>query len=132
MTTPVKTFGEYIVCFDAENEEISARYLFTQECGWTEKEYARIRNYAWFCARVSLWKNGEELGAEYLGCCSYRTESAFYTRYEGDYFADMVRTLAHETKNAELIASVHAWHEKLRAKTDARIAKRQQATGEGA
>lgn len=125
---PVKTFGDYVIGFEAKDEEISARHHFIEECGWTPEQFKSIRNYAWFCARVSLWKDGEELGAEYLGCCSYRAESAFYKRYEGDYFADMVRTLAYETKDPEFIATVDAWHEKLRAKTDARIAKMQQAT----
>ena len=114
--TPVKTFGDYAVCFEAKDEHTSARHHFINECGWSPEEFKSIRSYAWFCARVSLWKDGKELGAEYLGCCSYRTESAFYKRYAGDYFADMVRILADRTEDAELIGRVDAWHQSLRAK----------------
>ena len=106
MMIPVKTFGDYTFCFEAEEETISMRSHFVDECGWTPEQFKRIRNYKWFSARVSLWKDGIELGAEYLGGCCYRTESAFYKKYETDYFADMVRTLAEETKDPELIKIV--------------------------
>jgi hypothetical protein len=122
---PVINFGEYSFCFEAVDEPISMRYHFISECGWSEKEYNRIRNFAWFCARVSIWRDGEELHCEYLGACSYRTEKQFYTTYKGEYFADMVRECANETKDSTLITQVKEWHEKLRLATDARIAKKQ-------
>lgn len=116
MSTPVKTFGDYVVCFDAEDEDRSARYHFVTECGWTEKEFNRIRHYPFFCAKVSIWKDGEEVAVDYLGACSYKTEKEFYTKCVGDYFADMVQECANQIKNPELVCAVSAWREKLREK----------------
>lgn len=125
MPTPVKTFGEYVFCFDAEEEDRSAREHFINECGWSEREYRRIANCAWFCARVSVWKDGEELASDYLGACSYKTEKQFYTTYQGDYFADMVRACAEETKDPSLIAQVEAWQARFRVAREKRIAAKQ-------
>jgi hypothetical protein len=125
MATPIINFGEYTFCFDAEDEDISMREHFIAECGWSQKDYARIRDYAWFCAKVTVWKDGEELGSDYLGACCYKTEKQFYTTYKGDYFADMVRECAGETKDPALIAIVDNWHTKLRIQTDKRIAAKQ-------
>ena len=125
MPTPVITFSDYVFCFDAEPEQESSKTHFIGFCGWTPQQFARIRNYPFFCAKVSCWKDGEELSTDYLGACCYKTESAFYKTYRGDYFADMVRTCADETGDTELIAQVDAWHAKLRAQTENRIAAKQ-------
>lgn len=125
MSIPVITFGDYVFCFDAEPEDESSEHHFIEFCGWTPQQFARIRNYPFFCAKVSCWKDGEELSTDYLGACCYKTESAFYKTYRGDYFADMVRTCADETGDTELIAQVDAWHAKLRAQTEKRIAAKQ-------
>lgn len=125
MPTPVKTFGEYVFCFDAEAEALSARTHFIHECGWSESEYRKIANCAWFCARVSVWKDGEELASSYLGACSYKTERQFYTTYQGDYFADMVIECAEETEDPDLITQVKAWHACLRAAQEKRVAAKQ-------
>lgn len=113
MTIPVLNFGEYTICFEAQEEDVSARRHFITECGWSEKEFARLRRFAWFCATVSLWKDGEELNCEYLGCCSYKTTAEFYTRYRGDYFADMVLANAEATKDTALIEQASAWRASL-------------------
>ena len=125
MPTPVITFSDYVFCFDAEPEQESSKTHFIGFCGWTPQQFARIRNYPFFCAKVSCWKDGEELSTDYLGACCYKTESAFYKTYRGDYFADMVRTCANETGDTELIAQVDQWHAKLRAQTENRIAAKQ-------
>lgn len=125
MSVPVINFGEYTFCFDAEPEDVSAESHFINFCGWTPKEFAPIRNYPFFCAKVSCWKDGEELSTDYLGACCYKTEAAFYKTYMGDYFADMVCTCANETGNADLIAQVSAWRANLRAQTEKRIAAKQ-------
>lgn len=114
MCTPVLSFGDYIVTFEAQEEEISARRHFVKECGWSESDFEKIEEFDWFCAAVRLFKDGEEIVCEYLGCCSYETEKEFYTRYKSDYFADMVHTLAETSKDAVLIADVKAWRESLR------------------
>jgi len=113
MCTPVLSFGDYIVTFEAQEEEISARRHFVKECGWSESDFAKIENFDWFCAAVRLFKYGNEIDCEYLGCCCYKTEQEFYTRYKGDYFADMVHTLAENSKDAVLLDDVKAWRESL-------------------
>lgn len=80
----------FIISFEAQEEDVSARRHFIKECGWTESGFRTIKDFAWFCAKVSAWKNGVELGTAYLGCCSYKTEAEFYTKYKDDYFAQMV------------------------------------------
>lgn len=117
MTTPVRNFGAYTVTFDAEPEEISMRQHFIEECGWTPAQYKKIASCSWFCAKVGIWKDGEELATYYLGCCSYKTEKEFYTKYEGDYFADMVYSCAAEIKDPELLAAVSTWCDTLREKS---------------
>lgn len=114
MTTPVLNFGKYTVCFEAQDEEMSARYHFIKECGWSEKQFKRIEDFPFFCACVSIWKHGEELATDYLGCCSYKTESEFYTRYKSDYFADMVDRCIEEINDPELSALYAPWAESMR------------------
>lgn len=111
---PVKTFSDYVVCFEAEPEDLSMRHHFVKECGWTEKAYRGIKNFAWFSARVSLWKDGKELTAEYLGACCYEASDEFWTTYEGDYFADMVCTCAKSVGDLKLLAQVLPWHAAFR------------------
>jgi len=91
----------FIICFEAEPEEVSARRHFVKECGWTEAQYRKIKDFAWFSAKVPAWKDGEEKGAAYLGCCSYRTAEEFYTVYKDEYFADMVKEALDEAKRRE-------------------------------
>lgn len=118
MTTPVKNFGDYIVTFEAEPEvDVRMRTHFIKECGWTERQYRKIKDCAWFSAKVSIWKAGKELATEYLGCCCYTTEEEFYTTYEGAYFADMVRTCANEINDPVLTQTVDAWHDAFRTTT---------------
>lgn len=112
---PVKTFGDYVVCFEAEPEtNINMRSHFIKECGWTVSQYRRIEKFAWFSARVSIWKDGKELAEEFLGGCSYQTSREFFTTYEGDYFCDMVRTCAREIGDPALMRVVDAWHSSFR------------------
>lgn len=49
----------------------------------------------WFCARVSAWKAGVELGVDYLGGCCYDSVSDFVG---GEYFADMVDSAVAEAR----------------------------------
>lgn len=114
MTTPLFNLGAFIVAFEAMPEHLSARQHFIRDCGWSESEFRKIKNFAWFTARVSVWLNGEELASDYLGCCSYGTESEFYITHKGDYFADMVFNCAQDSQNAELLTLVNAWRETLR------------------
>jgi hypothetical protein len=54
--------------------------------------------WVYFCAKVSAYKEGIELGTDYLGACIYESEEAFYTEYKDDYFADMVDQAIDEAK----------------------------------
>ncbi len=89
----------FIICFEALEENIGQRQHF-QSCGWTQPQLNALtaKRYAWFCAKVSAWKDGKELGTDYLGCCSYKTVEEFYTRYRDHYFADMVNNAIAEAK----------------------------------
>lgn len=115
MTTPVKIFGKYVVCIETPDEEdVSARKHFISEWGWSAREFAKIKNFPWFRVEVSIWKDGEELAIEHLGCCSYKTREEFHTVYAGDYFADMVHECANTIKDPALMASVDAWRDSFR------------------
>lgn len=109
MTTPIINFGEYTVCFDAEEEDISAKKHFIEECGWTAQEFKKIRNYKFFSAKVSIFKDGEDLASDYLGCCSYRTVGEFFKEYRGDYFADMVANCVEQIGDVALSADFGKW-----------------------
>lgn len=119
MTIPIKVFGDYVVCFEAEPEDVGMRHHFVKECGWTDAQYRKIKDCAWFSAKVTIWCDGKELATDYLGCCSYTTEEEFYTRYEGDYFADMVHECASEIQDQTLTAAVNTWRNKFREESAA-------------
>ena len=113
---PVKVFGDYVICFKALAEDTGKRRHFITDCGWTEDQYAEVRDDKWFCAEVSLWKDGVVLDHEYLGACCYKTEKDFYTTYAKDYFADMVSTLAQEVADKGLLKLVDMWRKDEGAK----------------
>lgn len=105
--TPVLTFGDYVVTFEAEPEEVPLNKHF-KDCGWTPNEIRKLRGSAWFSAKVCIFKDAEELATEYLGCCCYKTSKEFYTTYRGDYFADMVLACAEQIGDPVLIQQVKA------------------------
>lgn len=88
----------FIICFEALPEEINMRHHFIKNCGCSEKEYRALarKHPVWFCAKVSAWRDGEELGTAYLGCCCYDSEQEFYQ--SSDYFPDMVQEAIEEAK----------------------------------
>lgn len=101
MTIYLKTVDGFGILFDAEDEHQSMRHHFIKECGWTESQYRKIKDCAWFSAKVSAWKNGEELASTYLGACCYETVEEFYTEYHDDYFAQMMQDVVAEAKRVE-------------------------------
>lgn len=127
MTTPVLTLGDFVVCFDAIDEDQSARDHFIRVCGWTPEQFRPIKDYPFFTAKVSVWRDGEELASDYLGACSYKTESEFYTRYRSDYFADMVGTCVSEANDPELSALYEPWKHSMRNEHDRKSAIAQKA-----
>lgn len=106
---------DYVVCFDAEPEDMGMRDHFIGECGWTEKQFDEIEDFAWFQVTVSLWREGKLLGEEFLGCCCYKTEDEFWTTYAADYFSDMVCELLERDSHALQWATL--WREVLRSPT---------------
>lgn len=55
---------------------------------------------SWFIARVQAFKNGIELGTDYLGGCWYESEESFIN--ESDYYGDMVHSAIDEAKKSIL------------------------------
>ena len=101
MNRYIETVDGFGILFEAEPEYVSMRQHFIKDCGWTESEYRQIKDCAWFSARVSAWKNGEELASAYLGACCYESVEEFYTKYRDDYFAQMVQEVVTEAKRVE-------------------------------
>lgn len=97
----IETVEGFGILFEAQKEHISMRQHFIKKRGWKESWYRKIKDCAWFSARVSAWKNGEELASTYLGCCCYETVEEFYTTYHDGYFADMVHEVIVEAKRVE-------------------------------
>ena len=95
---PLYVQDGYIVCFEALPEDTDFDTYWLGVCGYTEEEIAGIQGYAWFTAKVSMWRDGVELAADYLGACCYKTEAEFYTLYRDDYFRDMVNTCLQEVQ----------------------------------
>lgn len=52
--------------------------------------------YEWFVARVQAFKNGIELGTDYLGGCLYESPMQFVK--DNDYYSDMVQSAIKEAK----------------------------------
>jgi hypothetical protein len=103
----------YVVCFCASAETISPRQHFIEECGWSAKDFNRIKGFDWFSAEVSLHLGGKELGTEYLGCCCYESAEEFWSVYASDYFADMVFELVYQHAPG-VLPIVSAWRQTLR------------------
>ena len=51
---------------------------------------------AWFVARVQAFKNGIELGTDYLGGCWYASEMDFVN--DSDYYGDMINSAIDQAK----------------------------------
>lgn len=104
----------HIVAFEAQEEDRTARQHFIKECGWTESQFRKIKDFPFFCAHVAIFKDGKQIQDTYLGACSYKTEEEFYTRYVGDYFADMVRECALQSHDLSLIEAANTWANEVR------------------
>lgn len=122
MPIPVKTFGDFVVCFEATPETEPMRRHFLNSCGWTPAQYAKIRNFAWFTAEVSIWKRGVKFANDFIGHCCYKTPDEFFDEFEGDYFSDMVETCAQEIADAELSSAVATWRKAMKSTELAAVA----------
>lgn len=95
---PVQVIGELVVCFESLPADCDMENHFINDCKWSEEEFSEISEFAWFTAKVSVWKDGQELACEYLGACCYENEEDFYTKFKDDYYSDMVKTCLDEIK----------------------------------
>jgi hypothetical protein len=97
---PIATKGDYIITFEAEPEHIGMRHHFIKECAWSEKDYRKLRDSrpAWFCAKIAVWYDGQEIGTSYLGCCCYDTEEQFWR--SSDYIPQMIDEAVEEADKA--------------------------------
>ena len=95
---PIGIKDNLILTFEALPEEIGMRQHFIKDCGWSEKQYRQLVRTApaWFCAKVSAWYDGEELGTAYLGCCCYDSEEQFWR--ESDYLPQMIDEAVEEAE----------------------------------
>ena len=107
MTIYLKTVDGFGILFDAEEEDRSMRHHFIKECGWSESQYRKIKDCAWFVAKVTAWKDGIERAAEYLGGCCYTTVEEFYTKHKDDYLAQMIDEVVTRAKIKEAKSHDH-------------------------
>ena len=45
---------------------------FKRECGFSDAQYEEIEDFYWFCAKITAYRAGLELGNAYLGACCYK------------------------------------------------------------
>ena len=77
-------------------EDTDPKSDFIGNCGWTEEEYKRIRNFYWFCAKVTASLDGRELGSSYLGLCCHPNKQSVLKSYLGGYLPQMIREATEE------------------------------------
>jgi hypothetical protein len=99
MNIPLFEKDGFIICFEAQEESQTLYSHFKYDCDWSDDQIKEIEDCAWFCAKVSAWKDGKELGTTYLGYCCYTSEEEFYTGYKDDYFAQMVEEAIGEARH---------------------------------
>ena len=92
----IKTVEGIDIYFEALEENIPLSELLPEE---TQEQIKEIEdNNIIFCAKVTAKVNDIELSNDYLGGCIYESEEDFYTKYENDYFTDMVNNVVSEAK----------------------------------
>ena len=70
---------EYDSIVDSMDDELAKDTIERVESG----------DLVWFCAKVTAWKAGVELGEDYLGGCCYESFESFYTKFKNEYYLDM-------------------------------------------
>lgn len=68
--------ANYKIALEIAPEEMDPADQFSEEA---DIEAIRCGRVAWFCARVSVYKNGHRVGCDTLGGCAYYKVSDFYT-----------------------------------------------------
>lgn len=74
-------------------EDVSMERHFMDECGYTQKQFDKIRNYEWFRIelKASLPGDSEVLGRANLGLCCAKDAHAYVTKQDaGGYLPQML------------------------------------------
>ena len=91
------TSAGFDIVFSVTHEDCAPDWDFDTE---EDKQdlLRRINNgdLVWFVARVQAFKNGIELGTDYLGGCCYNSYMQFVE--ENGYYADMVESAISEAR----------------------------------
>jgi hypothetical protein len=98
-TIHTSTSAGFDIVFSVTHEDNQPDWDFENE---EDKQATldRINNgdLVWFVARVQAFKNGIELGTDYLGGCCYDSYMQFVEA--SDYYADMVENAVSEARSA--------------------------------
>jgi hypothetical protein len=91
------TAAGFDIVFSVTHEDSELDWDFENEED-KQNTLRRINNgdLVWFVARVQAFKNGIELGTDYLGGCCYDSYMQFVE--EGGYYADMVQNAVSEAR----------------------------------
>lgn len=91
-----KTIEGFDIVFSTTYEHTHPRDHFMPEDAPQICEDIDSGKYEWFVARVQAFKNGIELGTDYLGGCLYESPMQFVK--DSDYYGDMVQSAIKEAK----------------------------------
>ena len=126
--TWVNNHSVWLAVFTAEHEYGSMARHFRGR-GWKNDEIAKLRNFAWFSAKVDMYcipLDGVEIspiqgdpelvqhvGTTYLGACCYKTIKEFIdVKYRTDYLLDLMCEAVDDNLpklDATILAPVQAW-----------------------
>ena len=76
-------------------EDISMERHFIKECGYTQKQFDKIRDFEWFrvVINASLPGDSETLGRAHLGACCAKDAHAYVKKEDiGGYLPQMLRS----------------------------------------
>lgn len=80
-------------------EEYSCGYdHFVNECDWSKEDYESIKNFYWFCAKVTAFKGKIECGTKYLGACCHKSKKDVIETDLGGYLPQMIEQAIDEAK----------------------------------
>jgi hypothetical protein len=91
-----ETIEGFEIVFSTAYETTHPRDHFMPEDVQEYLEGIDSGKYEWFAARVQAFKNGIELGTDYLGGCLYESSMQFVK--DNDYYNDMVQSAIKEAK----------------------------------
>lgn len=81
-----------------EEEDHSAKYHFINECEWSKDDYKSIKNFYWFCAKVTAFKGKIECGTDYLGACCHKSKKDIIETNLGGYLPQMIDAAIDEAR----------------------------------